>query len=626
MSHVFISHEKSDDGLAHEIRSYLEAGGFECWMAPDDIRGPLPWPEQISNAIDSCDVMLVVVSAHANGSPHVSREVDLAVEKGKPLLPVRVEDIAPTGSLDYLLRLAQWIDLFPGSVADHAASLQSMVGAMQAERGLARPEPPPEPPAPKPEPQRRRPQIPRWAALAIGVVAVLTVATIGIGVALRSGDEGVPSADSDTERPDDTPVDEADDGVPSGDEGGEPGDGETAAPVKDDAEAITRVSVASDGTAGNDHSVNPSISADGRYVAFDSLASNLVENDMGGWRDVFLHDRETGDTIRVNEVRNLGGFAEEAFGSSRGPRISADGNWVVFVSDAPNLVPFGDDLNDASDIFLWDRTTGETTLVSRNADGRPLHTLNSIDPSMSDGGTVIAYATYQDQARPAVGTNPGAGPYTAWVYDVATQTTTQLAVFSGEEGGAKLAPPVVARSGNIAIAGQASGGGVFLYDARDATVVSLPDLASAIHDTPFFSLVPLPDGTGIYFTSASDQLVADDLNGTPDVFFYNLEDSSASGGTRVGGSLRMVYEPPVGQDRAGFIVGGSRPRAPSRALRPPSGARLELDRVDHGRLARWSVVGVRGRGRGRAGRRLPGPWQAMVRGQQGRKIRSFRQC
>lgn len=184
---VFISHEKSDDGLAHEIRSYLQAGGFTCWLAPDDIHGPTPWPEQISNAIDACDVMLVIVSAHANRSPHVSREVDLAVEKAKPLLPVRVEDIAPTGSLDYLLRLAQWIDLFPGPIANHAASLQYMVGSMLTEHGLTPPAPEPQP-APPP---RRRPQIQRRTALTAGAVAILIIAATAI--ALQSGEDERPA-------------------------------------------------------------------------------------------------------------------------------------------------------------------------------------------------------------------------------------------------------------------------------------------------------------------------------------------------------------------------------------------------------------------------------------------------
>jgi hypothetical protein len=177
---VFVSYEKSDVGLAHEIRAHLEAGGFACWMAPDDVRGPVPWPEQVEQAIESCDVMLVVVSANASASQHVSREVDLAVEKAKPLLPVRVEDVVPTGTLNYLLRLAQWIDLFPGSISDHATALQGMVGSMLTDRGLAAP------PPPKVRERPRR-QLSQKTIVGAGVVA-LVAAALGLGLFLGGGD------------------------------------------------------------------------------------------------------------------------------------------------------------------------------------------------------------------------------------------------------------------------------------------------------------------------------------------------------------------------------------------------------------------------------------------------------
>jgi hypothetical protein len=178
---VFVSYEKSDVGLAGEIRAHLEAGGFACWMAPDDVRGPVPWPEQVEQAIESCDVMLVVVSANASASQHMSREVDLAVEKAKPLLPVRVEDVVPTGTLNYLLRLAQWIDLFPGSISDHATALQGMVGSMLTDRSLAA-----EPPPPAPPPPRRRRRFPRKTVIGAAAFALVAVG-LGLGVMLGAG-------------------------------------------------------------------------------------------------------------------------------------------------------------------------------------------------------------------------------------------------------------------------------------------------------------------------------------------------------------------------------------------------------------------------------------------------------
>jgi hypothetical protein len=323
---VFISHEKNDSGIAREIRAFLEAGGFSCWMAPDDIRGPAPWPEQIADAIDSSAVMLVVVSAHANNSPHVSREVDLALEKGKPLLPVRVADIVPTGSLDYLLRLAQWIDLFPGSIAEHADVLQSVVGSMLAERGLAPPaEPPSLRPAPAPPPGRhlsRRVQF----ATAAGLAAV--VAVVAVIVALQGG--GEPSAELDDEPAAQGELDEEQSAQAELDD--EPPAGSA------EAGSITRVSVASNGSEANGHSVNASISADGRYIAFDSAASNLVEGDSGRHRDVFIHDRETGETTRISQI-TYGDRVEEGDDGSSHPVISGNGLFVVYQSGASNLDP-----------------------------------------------------------------------------------------------------------------------------------------------------------------------------------------------------------------------------------------------------------------------------------------------
>jgi archaellum component FlaF (FlaF/FlaG flagellin family) len=108
----------------------------------------------------------------------------------------------------------------------------------------------------------------------------------------------------------------------------------------------TRVSVASDGTEGNGDSWAPSISADGRYVAFTSRASNLVPGDTNGTWDVFVHDRVTGQTTRVSVASD----GTEGNGASEFPSISADGRYVAFISEASNLVP--GDTNDKRDIFV----------------------------------------------------------------------------------------------------------------------------------------------------------------------------------------------------------------------------------------------------------------------------------
>ena len=116
--------------------------------------------------------------------------------------------------------------------------------------------------------------------------------------------------------------------------------------------ATTQVSVDSAGLQGNGDSLFASITADGRYVAFHSLATNLVAGDTNGVDDIFVHDRDTGVTERVSV--SSGGV--EGDNNSQIPSISADGRYVAFRSDATNLVV--GDTNSVLDVFVHDRDTG----------------------------------------------------------------------------------------------------------------------------------------------------------------------------------------------------------------------------------------------------------------------------
>jgi Tol biopolymer transport system component len=142
----------------------------------------------------------------------------------------------------------------------------------------------------------------------------------------------------------------------------------------------TRVSVATDGSQGNNWSINPSISADGRFVAFASTATNLVIGDTNNGYDIFVHDRVTGETIRVSVASD--GTQGDSYSWS--PSISDDGRFVSFASAAANLV--AGDTNGVDDIFVHDRVTGETTRISISSDraqandrSEYLYTSNSAD-------------------------------------------------------------------------------------------------------------------------------------------------------------------------------------------------------------------------------------------------------
>ena len=124
-----------------------------------------------------------------------------------------------------------------------------------------------------------------------------------------------------------------------------------------------RVSVNSSGAEGNDLSVDTSISADGRYVAFYSEASNLVAGDTNGTADVFVRDRQTSTTERIS-VASGGGQGNV---HSVRPSITPDGRFVAFDANAYNLV--AGDTNDANDVFVHDRQTGTTELLSVDSNG-----------------------------------------------------------------------------------------------------------------------------------------------------------------------------------------------------------------------------------------------------------------
>ncbi|HRK20266.1 MAG TPA: hypothetical protein PLX06_00555 [Fimbriimonadaceae bacterium] len=124
------------------------------------------------------------------------------------------------------------------------------------------------------------------------------------------------------------------------------------------------VSVDDIGILGDGDSVNPKITADGRYVTFTSFATNLVSGDTNGTRDIFRRDMQTGTTIRVSVADN----GDEGMGTSYTPAISANGNFIAFRSDSTNLVPGG---TTGAQIFLRDVGAGTTALVSKSSLGLP---------------------------------------------------------------------------------------------------------------------------------------------------------------------------------------------------------------------------------------------------------------
>lgn len=142
------------------------------------------------------------------------------------------------------------------------------------------------------------------------------------------------------------------------------------------------VSVSRNGRQADDLSSNPDLSADGRFVAFDSDAENLANGDRNGLTDVFRHDRDTGDTILVS----IGSDGEQGAESSHFPSISADGRFIVFHANSA-LVP--EDTNGNTDVYVRDLDTETTTLVSVALDGTAGNGTSFIQDISGDGNLVV---------------------------------------------------------------------------------------------------------------------------------------------------------------------------------------------------------------------------------------------
>jgi len=146
---IFLSHSSGDADAARELRAELEAVGYSCWMAPDDVDGTDPWAEQILSAIEDCRAMVILLSSNANRSPHVSREVNLALGRRRAVLPIRIENIAPEASLEYLLSLVQRVDAFPPPISNHRDRILRRLAAIVPLRPTEVPQavsPPSDPP------------------------------------------------------------------------------------------------------------------------------------------------------------------------------------------------------------------------------------------------------------------------------------------------------------------------------------------------------------------------------------------------------------------------------------------------------------------------------------------------
>ena len=307
----------------------------------------------------------------------------------------------------------------------------------------------------------------------------------------------------------------------------------------------TRASVGAGGVQGNARSEQPAISADGRFVAFWSEASNLVANDTNGWPDVFVRDLESGLTERAS----VGSGGLQANGDSYDASLSADGRFVAFESSASNLV--AGDSNGVWDIFVRDRHLGTTVRVSVDAAGNQ-GTADSFGTSLSGDGRFVAFDSF------APGLVPGDtnGASDLFVHDRATGAIARVSVSSsGAQANSLSHHPTISADGRIVafrslasnlVPGDTNGTwDVFVHDREDATTRRVSVGTSGVQGDASSERPALSsDGRFVAFRSDASNLVPNDTNGAADVLLRDTlagttrrASVSSSGGQADGGSI-----------------------------------------------------------------------------------------
>lgn len=144
---VFISHSSKDKLIADGVCARLESQGIRCWVAPRDIPAGAIWGEAIIDGLSQSRLFVLILSQHANVSHQVMREVERAVSKGIPVIPVRIEDVPLSKSMEYFLSSAHWLDAFAPPFQKHLDSLVHRIQTMISTEAPIAPRPLPQSPA-----------------------------------------------------------------------------------------------------------------------------------------------------------------------------------------------------------------------------------------------------------------------------------------------------------------------------------------------------------------------------------------------------------------------------------------------------------------------------------------------
>ena len=317
--------------------------------------------------------------------------------------------------------------------------------------------------------------------------------------------------------------------------GGSNGGGNEVTPGVDE---IGIISVDDDGNEGDDDSQNPSISSNGKIVAFESFATNLVQDNVNVFSDIYVHDINTGLTERITD-----GFDGPSDGDSKAPSMSSGGRFVAFESTATNLVlTVTDDNGVISDIFLHDQAgAGLTTIISLDRDGEGANG-DSESPSINSDGTFIAFQSRATDLVSIISDGNGSTP-DIFLYNVINDATTIISLDTSSRGanGASTSPSVDRDGDMIAFESTAtdidpltSGDNgsipdIFIHDRSGPgdptnTIISIDtngEGADGASANPSISA----DGRFVAFQSVATDLVADvpfENGGISDIFVHDL--------------------------------------------------------------------------------------------------------
>ena len=290
--------------------------------------------------------------------------------------------------------------------------------------------------------------------------------------------------------------------------------------------ATTRVSVSSSGIQANESSWSPTISANGRFVAYYTIASNLVPGDSNSSEDVFVHDRQLGTTTRVSVTSSGVQANSNAFAAN----ISGDGRYVAFLSNASNLVT--GDTNGTTDVFVHDSWTQQTTRVSVSSSGTQANGNSEIAPELSADGRYVVFGSWASNLV----ANDTNNAKDVFVHDRQTGITSRVSIsIYGAEGnlstGLQDSPDISADGRYVVFSSNAtnmipddSNGrtDIFLLDRQTGQLLGIsrqPTQGSLGNDKSEFAAIS-GDGTTIAFESSATNLVSNDTNLTRDVFLF----------------------------------------------------------------------------------------------------------